>query len=70
MAEFLGIFRLNQIVMKEIKEGNFSRMTFEGVIGKAFVRNKIIRCKVKNQAWIDKLKNKCGDDLKMFELLS
>lgn len=70
MAEFLGIFRLNQIVMKEIKEGNFSGMTFEGVIGKAFIRNKIIRCKVKNQAWIDKLKNKCGDDLKMFELLS
>lgn len=70
MSEFLGIHRLNQNVINDINNGNFEGVTFEGVIGKAFIRNKVVRCKVKNKAWIDKLKNKCGADEKMFELLS
>lgn len=70
MSEFLGIHRLNQNVINDINNGNFDGVTFEGIIGKAFIRNKIVRCKVKNKAWIEKLKNKCGTDEKMFEMLS
>ena len=47
-------------------------MTFEGVVCKSqeLIRNKQIRFKVKNEAWLNKLKNKCGNDEKMFEQLS
>lgn len=70
MAEFLGIYKLNSNVIADIRAGVFEGMSFEGIIGKSFNRNKIIRCKVKNKAWIDKLKHKCGDDLSLFEQLS
>lgn len=56
-------------MIEKIKTGTLDGVTFEGVIGKAVVRNKIVRCKVKNQAWIDKLKAKCGDDEALFNTL-
>lgn len=69
MSEFLKIGKFNKTTIAEIQEGKFPGMTFEGVIGKAFIRNKIVRCKVKNKDWISKLKDKCGDDIKLFETL-
>jgi len=69
MSDFLLISKFNRTMIEKIKTGTLDGVTFEGVIGKAVVRNKIVRCKVKNQAWIDKLKAKCGDDEALFNTL-
>jgi hypothetical protein len=47
--------------------------TFEGVICKGPIDRKTklpIMFKVKTRAWLDKLKNKCADNEKLFEELS
>lgn len=70
MATFFGIHKLNKNLIEKVNNGDFENMTFEGIIGKASIKNKIMRCKIKNNAWLEKLKHKCGDDDKMFNLLS
>lgn len=70
MARHLMISKFNKTLVDDIKNGTLEGMTFEGVIGKSVNRNKLVRCKVKNAAWISRLKDKCGDDEKLFEKLS
>ena len=62
----------NSDFIEEVHNGSLDGMTFEGVVCKSqeLVRNKQIRFKVKNDAWLNKLKNKCDGDEKMFEQLS
>jgi len=69
MSEFLLVSKFNKTLLEKIKYGTLDGVTFEGVIGKTVARNKIVRCKVKSKAWIDRLKNQCGDDVKLFDLL-
>ena len=62
----------NSDFIEEVHNGSLDGMTFEGVVCKSqeLVRNKQIRFKVKNDAWLNKLKNKCDGDESMFEQLS
>lgn len=71
-AELLYYGKANSDFVKRVNEGVLEGMTFEGVVCKSqeLIRNKQIRFKVKNEAWLNKLKNKCGNDEKMFEQLS
>jgi hypothetical protein len=44
-------------------------ITFEGVVCKGMYRNTLVMFKIKSNAWIEKLKQFCGGDLKLFEEL-
>lgn len=69
ISKLLKIGKFNKSTLLDIQNGTFSGMTFEGVIGKAVVRNQIVRCKVKNKEWISKLKDKCGENINLFNEL-
>lgn len=69
MSQFLMIAKFNKTLLEKIKNGTLEGVTLEGVIGKTVARNTIVRCKVKSKAWIDRLKNKCGDDINLFNKL-
>jgi len=69
MAKFIKIGKLNKTFIDSVKNGTLEDMTFEGIIAKSFTRNKSIRCKVKNNEWIEKLKEKCGTDESLFNKL-
>lgn len=71
-ADLLYHGNANNDFLEEVHTGILEGMTFEGVVCKSqeLVRGKQVRFKVKNQAWLEKLKNKCGNDEKMFEELS
>lgn len=69
ISPLLHVGKLNSSTIEKIQNGTLEGMTFEGIIGKAFLKNKHIRCKVKNKQWIDKLKNRYGEDSKMFNVL-
>lgn len=58
--------------LQSVKGGTLEGMTFEGVVCKAGLdqRNKLVSFKVKNEAWLDKLKNRCGEDTQMFNNLA
>ncbi len=62
----------NQPFVDQVKNGILPGMTFEGVVCKAGydARNRPVVFKVKNQAWLSKLKTKCAGDERMFERLS
>lgn len=61
----------NQEFLESVRDGSLPGMTFEGVVCKGGLdnRRRPIAFKVKNRAWLDKLKTKCGSDEKMFEKL-
>jgi hypothetical protein len=60
-------------VMEEVRDGTLEGMTFEGVVVKtgAFDRKSggPLMWKIKNRAWLEKLRGFCGDDEKKFEAL-
>lgn len=62
----------NAEFVEDVKAGTLEGMTFEGVVceSQELVRNRQVKFKVKNQAWLDKLKTHCGDDLSLFEKLA
>lgn len=64
--------KANSNFVDSVKNGTLEGMTFEGVVCKAGRdnRNRITNFKIKNQAWLDKLKTKCGSDEKMFNQLA
>lgn len=58
--------------LESVKNGSLEGMTFEGVVCKGGLdkKRRPIAFKVKNQAWLDRLKNKCGDDESLFNRLA
>ena len=59
--------KLNQNIIESIRKSTLEGMTFEGVVCKG--TNSGNMCKIKSQAWLDKLKTKCGNDIQKFEEL-
>lgn len=56
--------------IKEVNSGELDGMTFEGVIGKRKIgKTSHDYFKVKNIAWLDKLKNKCGNNIALYNRL-
>lgn len=58
--------------IESVHLGTLEGMTFEGVVCKAGYdnRNKLASFKIKNKAWLTRLKEKCGNDEKMFTALA
>jgi len=58
--------------VESVQAGTLEGMTFEGVVCKAGYdnRNKLASFKIKNKAWLTRLKDKCGNDEKMFTALA
>lgn len=79
--EFLKIFKnvdtpsmlyhgkMNQEIIKQIKERDLPGMTFEGVVckGKYISPGRPLMFKIKSQEWLDKVKEKYKDDEKMLK---
>lgn len=57
--------------VESVRDGSLEGMTFEGVVCKGALdkRNRPVRFKVKNQAWLDRLKEKYGHDPALYESL-
>ncbi len=63
----------NSDFIEEIRDSKNEAVTFEGVVCKSNLTDKYnhpIMFKVKTKAWIDKLKNYCKGDDKLFEALA
>lgn len=84
-AEFIDLFghldipqvlyygKANSFLVEQIRTGTLSGMTFEGCVckGRNVKKTHIpIMFKIKNQAWLDKLKSRCQEDEKLFQFLS
>ena len=62
--------KANKEFQTSVEEGKLDGMTFEGVVCKGIHRrNQVIMFKIKNLAWVDKLKNFCQDNKQLFEEL-
>lgn len=61
----------NSLFIAEVQEGRLEGMTFEGVVCKAKSHSpgRPLMFKLKNRAWIEKLKVKCGDNTSLFNEL-
>ena len=60
-AKFLGIHNWTRGFVERVLQGDVEGITFEGVVGKAGDKHKIIRTKAKTQAWKDRVKEIHGD---------
>ena len=53
-----------------VQNGTIPGVTFEGVVCKSATPKGLVKMfKIKSRAWIDRLKNKCGDDEALFNRL-
>ena len=70
--ELLYTGKPNSLFVEEVKSGQLEGMTFEGVVCKSqeLRKNRQVSFKVKNQAWLDRLKRRCGEDEAMFQRLA
>ena len=61
--------KVNQEFARSVRAGGYD-ITFEGVVCKAKHKNQIVMFKIKNRAWVDKVKEfYADDDRKLAELL-
>ena len=64
---------VNKEFIDSIRNSTLEGMTFEGVVCKGKRRGKKaevpVMFKIKSQAWLDKLKEYCGEDYKKFEMM-
>lgn len=61
----------NNDFVTQVQQGELPGMTFEGVVCKGGFdsRRRLQVFKIKNQAWLDKLKTKCGSDEALYRKL-
>lgn len=84
-AEFLTFFehldipkllyygKANSMFVESVRNGTLEGMTFEGVVCKAKGSKRFsmpIMFKIKNRAWLEKLKTRCQGDEKLFQQLA
>lgn len=61
--------KVNNEFVQQVKNSSLAGMTCEGVVCKGMSNNHPVSFKIKSQAWLDKLKVYCNNDLKLFEKL-
>ena len=63
--------KVNSEFVKQVRESTLDGMTFEGVVckGKRDNRSRPNNFELKSEAWLHRLKAKCGDDEDLFEKL-
>jgi hypothetical protein len=62
ITEYLGTMNITEEVVRQVNTGEFEGMSFEGIVGKALVKKQLKMTKIKNHAWLDKLKSECKSD--------
>jgi hypothetical protein len=67
MAKCLYRGNANQDLVQAVRNGTLPGMTFEGVVCKT---NDGEMFKIKSNAWLERLKNKCGADEALYEKLA
>ena len=65
LPKLLHVGKVNETIINAVKESKLEGMTFEGVVAKS---NEGM-FKIKSNAWLDKLKNYCKDDEKLYRNL-
>ena len=70
VAELLYHGVINQSFIDVVENGELEGMTFEGVVCKYNQKKVHKMFKLKNRAWLEKLREFCGDDENMFIRLS
>lgn len=72
IAKLLYRGKVDAAFIESVRNGTLPGMTFEGVVckGIGINRNQLISFKIKNRAWLEKLKIQCDGDDKLFEQLS
>ncbi len=71
--EILFEGHVNSELVESVKNSTLLGMSLEGVVCKGPIDRKTklpVMFKIKSQAWLDKLKKKCGDDEALFEKLA
>ena len=64
--------RITPEFIEAVRAGQVPGITFEGVVGKGPFSQKVggpVQFKIKTQAWLNRLREKCGDDEDLFERL-
>lgn len=63
--------RANSLFVDKVRNGTLPGMTFEGVVCKAGydVRRKLVAFKIKNQAWLDKLRTRVTNEAEYQRLM-
>jgi len=70
IAKLLYTGRSGPLFEETVRTGQLEGMTFEGVVCKALQQKRTpVMFKIKNKAWLDKLREFCKGDQKMFDLL-
>lgn len=70
IAKYLGFVKINKVVEQSIKEDTYSEdITFEGVVCKWYEKGRFKSFKIKSTSWLTRLKNRCGDDVNLFNKL-
>lgn len=70
IPKLLYIGKPTEPFFESVKNGSLCGMTFEGVIGKRKTgKTTHDYFKIKNNAWLDKLKEKCGNNTALFNRL-
>jgi hypothetical protein len=59
---FLGTHRWTRGFVDQVRKGEMSGITDEGVVGKAGEGHKLVMAKAKTQAWIDKILARYGEE--------
>lgn len=61
--------KVNQEFAVKVKNSELPGQGFEGVVCKGIDKNQLLMFKIKSQAWLDKLKNFCGQDETLYNRL-
>jgi hypothetical protein len=70
IPKLLYVGKPNQDFFESVWNGTLEGMTFEGVIGKRMIgKNSHDYFKTKNKAWLDKLKERCGNNQALYNRL-
>ena len=72
IARLLYHGNANEPFVESVRRGELEGMTFEGVVckGKCVTPGRPLLFKVKNLAWLERLKGHCGDNQKLYETLA
>lgn len=64
------ISEVNENLINMVKNLTLEGQTFEGIVGKCFHKNQLEMVKLKSDAWLEKIREKCKGNQKLFDEIS
>ena len=62
VPHYLGRRRLDAEFVEAVRSGRRSDVTFEGVVCKTVLKNRLRMAKIKSRAWLERLKSECRSE--------